>query len=406
MRRPGAARPALRPGPDAGPSASWPATIDPRLGLPPLTGFENHGGRTHLGPERLAAGPGHRRDRQRRHQRGRLARQAARHVLARAGAGPQPGPGRPAAALGDRRQRAAAAGRHLVRPAAAERGRGGRRRPAVIGAVRRVLGPRLPGRLVGLLGQPSARRFAPLLAAARRFGAGPAAGAPPGPARAAAAGRPARAGSPRSPPSWVGALLLVALVPRTFITLACGAIFGPVEGAGTPWAPRCWPRRSASRSVAAARPGVRRRAGPRPTGPAGRLVRPAERARRDHRPAAADRRLRAGQLRLRHHRRAAAAVPGRQRARRRAVRRSATRRSAPPSASPGQINWFAAAPAGLGLIASVRDRHPLVARRTPAPRRPPGRGRPAGLTRQSGACRRKTVPNELWIAVADSTTAR
>jgi CobQ-like glutamine amidotransferase family enzyme len=24
--------------------------IDPRLGLPPLTGFENHGGRTHLGP--------------------------------------------------------------------------------------------------------------------------------------------------------------------------------------------------------------------------------------------------------------------------------------------------------------------------------------------------------------------
>ena len=24
--------------------------VDPRLGLPPLTGFENHGGRTHLGP--------------------------------------------------------------------------------------------------------------------------------------------------------------------------------------------------------------------------------------------------------------------------------------------------------------------------------------------------------------------
>jgi len=24
--------------------------IDPELGLPPLTGFENHGGRTHLGP--------------------------------------------------------------------------------------------------------------------------------------------------------------------------------------------------------------------------------------------------------------------------------------------------------------------------------------------------------------------
>ncbi|WP_431919301.1 TVP38/TMEM64 family protein [Micromonospora wenchangensis] len=29
----------------------------------------------------------------------------------------------------------------------------------------------------------------------------------------------------------VGALLLVALVPRTFVTLAAGAVFGPVEGA-------------------------------------------------------------------------------------------------------------------------------------------------------------------------------
>jgi lipid II isoglutaminyl synthase (glutamine-hydrolysing) len=26
-------------------------TIDPRLGLPPLSGFENHGGRTHVGPD-------------------------------------------------------------------------------------------------------------------------------------------------------------------------------------------------------------------------------------------------------------------------------------------------------------------------------------------------------------------
>jgi CobQ-like glutamine amidotransferase family enzyme len=37
--------------------------IDPRLGLPPLTGFENHGGRTRLGPEvmplaRVTAGVG------------------------------------------------------------------------------------------------------------------------------------------------------------------------------------------------------------------------------------------------------------------------------------------------------------------------------------------------------------
>jgi lipid II isoglutaminyl synthase (glutamine-hydrolysing) len=37
--------------------------IDPRLGLPPLSGFENHGGRTHLGPDayplaRVSAGIG------------------------------------------------------------------------------------------------------------------------------------------------------------------------------------------------------------------------------------------------------------------------------------------------------------------------------------------------------------
>ena len=57
--------------------------IDPRLGLPPLTGFENHGGRTHLGPgvsplARVTAGIGN--DGQ---HRGRLARQDPRHVLAR-----------------------------------------------------------------------------------------------------------------------------------------------------------------------------------------------------------------------------------------------------------------------------------------------------------------------------------
>jgi CobQ-like glutamine amidotransferase family enzyme len=39
---------------DRGPSRAvgeLAGTIDPRLGLPPLSGFENHGGRTHLGPE-------------------------------------------------------------------------------------------------------------------------------------------------------------------------------------------------------------------------------------------------------------------------------------------------------------------------------------------------------------------
>jgi CobQ-like glutamine amidotransferase family enzyme len=39
---------------DRGPSRAvgeLAGTIDPRLGVPPLSGFENHGGRTHLGPE-------------------------------------------------------------------------------------------------------------------------------------------------------------------------------------------------------------------------------------------------------------------------------------------------------------------------------------------------------------------
>jgi len=38
---------------DRGPSRAvgeLAGTVDPRLGLPPLSGFENHGGRTHLGP--------------------------------------------------------------------------------------------------------------------------------------------------------------------------------------------------------------------------------------------------------------------------------------------------------------------------------------------------------------------
>jgi CobQ-like glutamine amidotransferase family enzyme len=38
---------------DRGPSRAvgeLAGTVDPTLGLPPLTGFENHGGRTHLGP--------------------------------------------------------------------------------------------------------------------------------------------------------------------------------------------------------------------------------------------------------------------------------------------------------------------------------------------------------------------
>ena len=103
VRRAGAARPAAPTGARPGPSASSRGDIDPRLGLPPLTGFENHGGRTHLGPgvsplARVTAG-----HRQRRPDRGRLARQDPRHLLARPGARPQPSDSRSATALGDRR---------------------------------------------------------------------------------------------------------------------------------------------------------------------------------------------------------------------------------------------------------------------------------------------------------------
>ena len=85
-----------------GPSASSPVRPTRRSACRTVTGFENHGGRTHLGPGARAAGPGHHRDRQRRHDRGRLVREDPRHLHARAGAGPQPGPRRPAAALGHR----------------------------------------------------------------------------------------------------------------------------------------------------------------------------------------------------------------------------------------------------------------------------------------------------------------
>ena len=50
MRRAWAARPAT---PTAAPTRAvgeLAGEIDPALGLPTLTGFENHGGRTHLGP--------------------------------------------------------------------------------------------------------------------------------------------------------------------------------------------------------------------------------------------------------------------------------------------------------------------------------------------------------------------
>ncbi|AYF26307.1 VTT domain-containing protein [Micromonospora tulbaghiae] len=85
-------------------------------------------------------------------------------------------------------------------------------------------------RLAGLLRQPSARRFGLLLLLLAGFGV-----------TLLLAPRPDPADLPRladslggyGPPAAVvgGALLLVALVPRTFVTLAAGAIFGPVQGA-------------------------------------------------------------------------------------------------------------------------------------------------------------------------------
>ncbi|MFG1674879.1 TVP38/TMEM64 family protein [Micromonospora sp. NPDC049282] len=85
-------------------------------------------------------------------------------------------------------------------------------------------------RLAGLLGQPSARRFGLLLLLLAGFAV-----------TLLLAPRPDAADLPRladalggyAPVAAVvgGALLLVALVPRTFVTLASGAIFGPVQGA-------------------------------------------------------------------------------------------------------------------------------------------------------------------------------
>lgn len=92
------------------------ADIDPRLGLPPLTGFENHQGVTHLGPTarpfanvRLGKGNGTG-DGTEGVQRHRL-----RYVHARTCARAQPAHRRPAAEARARRERAAADRRPLVR---------------------------------------------------------------------------------------------------------------------------------------------------------------------------------------------------------------------------------------------------------------------------------------------------
>ncbi|MFG2055817.1 TVP38/TMEM64 family protein [Micromonospora sp. NPDC048930] len=96
--------------------------------------------------------------------------------------------------------------------------RGGRRRPGVIPAARR------------LLRQPSARRFALLLLLLAGFGVALLLVPRPDPAQLPRLADSLGGYAPVAAVA-VGALLLVALVPRTFVTLAAGAIFGPLAGA-------------------------------------------------------------------------------------------------------------------------------------------------------------------------------
>ena len=85
-------------------------------------------------------------------------------------------------------------------------------------------------RLARLLRQPSARRFALLLLLLAGFGVTLLLVPHPDPRDLP---RLAHSLGGYAPAVAVvgGALLLVALVPRTFVTLAAGAIFGPVQGA-------------------------------------------------------------------------------------------------------------------------------------------------------------------------------
>ena len=79
---------------DRGPSRAvgeLAGTPDPALRLPTVTGFENHGGRTHLGPGLAPLARVTHRRRQRQRDRGRVVGPDPRHLHARPGAGPQPG---------------------------------------------------------------------------------------------------------------------------------------------------------------------------------------------------------------------------------------------------------------------------------------------------------------------------
>lgn len=86
------------------------------------------------------------------------------------------------------------------------------------------------GRLGRLLRQPSARRFGLLLLLLAGFGLALLLAPRPDPTQLP---RLAHSLGGYAPVAAIvaGALLLVALVPRTFVTLAAGAIFGPLPGA-------------------------------------------------------------------------------------------------------------------------------------------------------------------------------
>ncbi|MGR6321126.1 VTT domain-containing protein [Micromonospora soli] len=81
-----------------------------------------------------------------------------------------------------------------------------------------------------LLRQPSARRFALLLLLIAAFGVALLLVPRPDPEQIPALARSLGGFAPVAAIVG-GALLLVALVPRTFVTLAAGAIFGPLQGA-------------------------------------------------------------------------------------------------------------------------------------------------------------------------------
>ena len=109
------------------------ADVDPELGVPRLTGFENHQGVTRLGRNVRPLARTLTRRRQRGRHRGRVLRPGARHLPARPRARPQSRARRPAAHLGGGPAVAAAAPAGGGTSAApARRAPGGRSRPVAV----------------------------------------------------------------------------------------------------------------------------------------------------------------------------------------------------------------------------------------------------------------------------------